>query len=137
MYISFAIGVWMSMYFAYLFFGQCRIMSNCLSVCFLSMEEKYKIIDGEFYLFMTYCKRNIPEHASVALANVRESQEKRFSKQWIQSEYYIQKLPYYLFPRKIYRIHDAPAGEPLYIILYDREAGGSHFELRYQEAFIP
>lgn len=94
----------------------------------LSLEQKYKLIDGNFYDFTKFCESNIPERASVMFKVVPKAPD-FLDEGWLIPEYFISKSSYYLYPRKIFREKDATPGIR-YQIIYDFSS--KTFNLYYQ-----
>lgn len=83
----------------------------------LNLEQKYRLVDGNFYSFLKFCEAKIPEGASIIFKILPKEPEFR-SHDWLIAEYFIGKSPYYLYPRKIFRESDANP-EIKYKIIYD------------------
>jgi len=49
---------------------------------------------------MQQCKDNIPEESSI-LFKTAPGKPELYSPLWYRKEYYVQKAPYYLYPRKV------------------------------------
>lgn len=68
----------------------------------LNLEQKYRLVDGNFYDFIKFCETKTPERADILFKIVPK--EPDFSSQdWFLAEYFIGKSAYYFYPRKIYR----------------------------------
>jgi hypothetical protein len=90
----------------------------------VTSEEKNYYIDGDFYVFMQYCLKVIPEDALV-LFKVVPNEPALYSRLWYYKEYLVQKTPYYLFPRQIIRWENYnpanPANKSNFIITFDTQ----------------
>jgi len=89
-------------------------------ICTLSLEQKYRLIDGPFYDFMQFCKEKIPEGNSIIFKCVPRDPEFR-TQEWFNAEYFLGRSPYYLYPRKVFREKDATPGIR-YQMVYDTNA---------------
>lgn len=86
----------------------------------LDLEQKYRLVDGNFYDFIKFCETKTPERAHIIFRIVPK--EADFANQdWFLSEYFIGKSAYYFYPRKIYREEFALPGIK-YQIVYDSKA---------------
>lgn len=97
-------------------------------IYFLNLEQKYRLIDGNFYSFLKFCEAKIPERASIIFKILPKEPEFR-SQEWLMTEYFIGKSPYYLYPRRIFRENDANP-KIKYKIIYDLRS--KTFSLYYQ-----
>ncbi len=86
-------------------------------ICALTLEQKYRLVDGSFYDFMQFCKEKIPEGDSIIFKCAPIDPEFR-TQQWFSAEYFLGRSPYYLYPRKVFREKDATP-EIKYQIVYD------------------
>lgn len=113
--ISVMVMIWFS-YGAIFMYQQCVILINYFpKVIGLSLENKYELIDGEYCRFIKFCSENIPKDEDV---NFILAEAPEFGgDEWIEAEYYIQKAPYYLYPRKVFRIEQRHPTD--YVIEYD------------------
>jgi hypothetical protein len=126
-------ALWTFFYIKDLFVVQVTRLGKDLAVFFLPIEIKHRMIDDEFYAFMQFCKRNTPENAEIGFENIKYSLEQKYTLPWMRSNYYSQKLPYYLYPRKIYSDQTVLQEEPMYRIIYDGENEIPSFKLLYKD----
>jgi len=89
-------------------------------ICALTLEQKYRLMDGRFYDFMQFCKEKNPEGDSIIFKCAPIDPEFR-TQQWFSAEYFLGRSPYYLYPRKIFREKDATP-EIKHQIVYDINA---------------
>lgn len=94
----------------------------------LNLEQKYKLIDGNFYNFIKFCELSIPENESIVFSVLPKEPVFR-SHDWLIAEYFIGKGPYYLYPRKIFREKDA-FSDIKYRIIFDIQS--KSFNLIYK-----
>jgi len=86
----------------------------------LSLEQKYRLVDGNFYDFIKFCEARTPERADIVFKIVPK--EPDFSSQdWFLAEYFIGKSVYYFYPRKIYR-EESAIPDIKYKIVYNSKA---------------
>lgn len=85
-----------------LFYSQIiKIQGYFTNLRFLTLEEKHELVDNGFYLFMKDCACKIPENEDVAF--VLTPPPEFGGHDWLQREYFIQKAPYYLYQRRVFR----------------------------------
>lgn len=94
----------------------------------LNLEQKYRLVDGNFYDFIKFCESKTPERANIIFKIVPK--EPDFSSQdWFMAEYFIGKSAYYFYPRKIYREEFALPGIKYQIVYNSKDRT---FNLYYQ-----
>lgn len=68
-----------------------------------SLEEKYEIIDGDFYRFLSFCKKAIPADGEAIFYNSWNIYSKIYpDNTYFMFQYHKQKSKFYLYPIKIY-----------------------------------
>lgn len=104
-FIIFSLCVWI--FFAVpMWDGQVmRMLTFIRGVCPLNPQQKNEVIDGGFYYFMEYCRALIPENTDI-LFKIEPSEPEFRSRDYYESEYFVGKSPYYLYPRRIFRPED-------------------------------
>ncbi len=66
-----------------------------------TLDEKYAMVDGEFYKFMLFCKSNIPQGSSVLFYNSWNYCAVKYGgRAYVQFEYERHKSKFYLCPLK-------------------------------------
>lgn len=70
------------------------------------LEEKYRLIDKDFYSFMSFCKEKIPSGANVLFYNSWDECFQRYGKDaYYRFVYERQKSKFYLYPIKVYYLY--------------------------------
>ena len=70
----------------------------------IDLKKKYELIDGKYYKFMNNCLKIIPKDADILfIIEPKEKVQKFMSYEWTEAEYYFQKAPYFLYPRRVFR----------------------------------
>lgn len=98
---AFLFFLWL-LFFVTFFYGQLKIIPSILKLYFLSDEQKFQVIDRNYYKFMKLCKDLIPENADV-IFELSSRQNAAYGRDWYLGQYFDQKAPYYLYPRRIYK----------------------------------
>ncbi|MDD5027493.1 MAG: hypothetical protein PHV58_03245 [Candidatus Omnitrophica bacterium] len=91
-----------------------------LPVYSLSLEERHKLVDGDFYDFVVQCKTEIGPEESVAFKALPREPGFR-TPDWFLEEYFVGKLSYFLYPRKILR-GQGVTDKPGYIIIFNTDS---------------
>lgn len=99
-----------------------------------SEDGKYEIIDDGFYKFMKFCVKSIPKNSDVCFF-VYPKEPLLYSPDWYLKEYYVQKCPYYLFPRRIFSSECSKNQDIDYRIIYDPRF--RYLYLYYKDKLIP
>lgn len=86
----------------------------------LSLEQKHKLVDGNFYNFVKQCAAGVGERENIVFKSLPREPDFR-TPNWFLKEYFVGKLSYLLYPRKILRGQGITA-EPKYIIIFDTDA---------------
>ena len=74
----------------------------------MSLDDKYRKGDGEFYDFIRFCKEKIPQGSEVLLYVSWDIYKQHFPENsYLLYEYSLQKARYYLYP---IRVHFFPLG---------------------------
>lgn len=94
-----------------------RTLDYVLPAYSFNLEEKYELIDGGFYNFAKLCETRTEERA-VILFKVLPQEPAFRSGEWFRKEYFVGRLSYLLYPRKILRGEDT-AGEAKHTIVFD------------------
>lgn len=77
---------------------------NFLSIGRLTSQKKHALLEQKnYYNLILFCIENVPKEEDITFINVLADKVPAHSPVWIKGEYYIEKAPFYLFPRKIYR----------------------------------
>jgi len=100
--------------------SQIRDIFKRLPIISLNLEQKYRLVDGNFYDFIKFCEARTPERAHIAFKIVPKEPDFS-SNDWFLAEYFIGKSAYYFYPRKIYREESAIPGIQ-YKIVYNSKA---------------
>ena len=88
-----------------------------LPVHSLSLEQRHRLIDGNFYNFIKLCEARVPERESMVFKVFPQEPDFR-TPDWLLKEYFIGRLAYFLYPRKVLREKNITS-EPKYIIIFD------------------
>lgn len=117
-----------------LFLSQFVSIKKDFSLIHLSLEEKYKLMDGQFYDFVKFCQEKIPENADVVFIDMSKNVEKH-TPEWVKngykSGYFRQRLTYYLCPRKTIWVWGNPdsVDENTFRIVFEKTPHGVFFNL--------
>lgn len=120
-------------FFSKLFIAQITSTKPLISFYCLNEGQKYEFIDGIFYRFMKFSKKFIPENSDI-LFDVLPKEPLEYSEQWYIKEYYMQKMPYYLFPRRIFTKNLAEKKKIDYSLVYNPES--ESFSLYHNKKLI-
>jgi len=70
-----------------------------------TLDEKYEVIDGDFYRFMVFCKSVIPAGAEVLFYNPWKLYDRAYGdRAFYRFEYERSKARFYLYPIKVHAI---------------------------------
>lgn len=101
----------------------------------LSSFEKHFLFESEnYYSLILFCINSISRDNDLTFVNILSDKLPPHSPLWLKGEYYIEKAPFYLYPRKIYRKHgDAPVTTK-YIVYFNPQT--DRFLLFHNERII-
>ncbi|MDD5196622.1 MAG: hypothetical protein PHV92_03255 [Candidatus Omnitrophica bacterium] len=113
-------GIWCILAFGSVMRQIQKTVTFLLPVYSLSLEERHKLIDGDFYDFVKQCATEVgPEETVVFKAVPREPDFR--TPDWFLKEYFVGRLSYFLYPRKILR-GQGVIYKPGYIIIFDTDS---------------
>lgn len=110
-------GIWCVLAFKPVILQVQRLFSFLLPVQALSLEERHQLVDGSFYDFVKQCEARIGPRDIVMFKAVPRDPDFR-QPDWFLKEYFVGRLSYFLYPRRILRGEEA-AYKPEYIIIFD------------------
>lgn len=110
-------SVWCILAFDLVIVQVYRAINALLPIYSLNLEQKYELIDGNFYNFVKQCEAGVGARESILFKSLPRDPDFR-TPNWFLKEYFVGKLSYLLYPRKILRGQDI-TGEAKYIIIFD------------------
>jgi len=113
-------GIWCILAFKLVIFQLQKTFTLLLPVYSLSLEEKQRVIDGDFYGFVKQCEAQIGLRETALFKVVPREPDFRAA-DWFLKEYFVGRLSYLLYPRKILRGQNV-TDKPGYSITFDTDS---------------
>lgn len=110
------------------FISQVRSLKNSFRFLPLSIEQKYKLMDGELYKYVQYLRTQIPESSRVIFIN-NSKDLKKYTPEWVKFVYDRERLSYYLYPRTFVQYPSGHYKKEDYKVVYTLTAQGAIIDL--------
>jgi len=95
---------------------------------------KHLLLDDNFYRVMLICQEKVPPGETILFESCNRDISV-YSKEWYRDEYFIQKAPYWLYPRRVIRATDIENAEGVdFRLVFDERNAG--FKLYHKDKLV-